>query len=178
MLAQPVKRCSFHFLRWNSTHDLLTSTYETSGAITHVLHNMPSPPVEFTQGDWKLMKKVVTVLKPFKEATLFLSKKDASISSAIPITTLIIRSMEEEDPNEDRGVLTLKRDLKRNMEERFSHLESKFHYTAATLLDSKFKHYFFRDESTLEETKEHIIDRMVNDLQTTTNGPDNQVIIT
>ena len=136
---------------------------------------MNSPPVEFTQNDWKLLKKIVSVLKPFKEATLFLSKKDASISTAIPITTLVITSLEEEDPIDERGVLTLKRDLKKNMEERFGDLESQFHYTASTLLDSKFKHYFFRDASTLERTKEYIIDKMVNDLRNALTAVNNEV---
>ena len=136
---------------------------------------MDAPPVELTTQDWKLMEKVVRVLKPFKEATLILSKKDASISAAIPITTLIMTSLEEEDPKDDRGVLGMKRALLRNMETRFAHLETQFHYTAATLLDSKYKHYFFRDPETYERTKDYIVERIVCDLKSAQTSANQQV---
>ena len=41
--------------------------------------------------------------------------------------------------------------------------------------DSKFKHYFFRNDTTLAITKEHIIERMVNDLRSDTSGDENLV---
>lgn len=144
---------------------MLTSIHDTEDAVAQTLRHMNSAPVEFRDQDWQLMKKVVRVLKPFKEATLMLSEKDASISTAIPVATLIIQSLEEEDRQEDMGVLTMKRDLKKNMKTRFSHLETEFHYTAATLLDSKFKHLFYQDPDTLQITKDHIVDKMVHDLE-------------
>lgn len=134
-------------------------------AVVNTLQHMENPPTEFTHADVKLMEKVVRVLKPFKEATLMLSKKDASISAAIPVTTLIITSLAKENPRDDRGVLGMKRGLRDNMETRFSGLEVQFHYSAATLLDSKFKHYFYRDPSTTERTRTYLVDKIVNDLK-------------
>ena len=154
---------------------MLISVLGTKKAVVDTLLNMEKPPVEFSHQDWVLMEKVVRVLKPFKEATLMLSKEDASISSAIHVTTLIIKSLAIENPTEDRGVLTMKRALKKNMETRFSNLESKFHYTASTLLDSKCKHYFFRDPDTFERTKEYIVQEIVSDLSNAQTEPNPQV---
>ena len=136
---------------------------------------MDAAPVDLTTQDFKLMEKVVRVLQPFKEATLMLSKKDASISAAIPVTTLIITSLGKEDPRDDRGVLGMKRALKKNMETRFSNLEVQFHYTAATLLDSKWKHYFFRDSTTFQRTKDYIVEKIFNDLKSAQNNANQQV---
>ena len=145
---------------------MFESIHRLKPAVVQTLSNMGSDaPVEFQQRDWTLIGNIVRVLKPFKEATLMLSKKDASISAAIPVTTLIITSLAKENPRDDRGVLGMKRGLRDNMETRFSGLEVQFHYSAATLLDSKFKHYFYRDPSTTERTRTYLVDKIVNDLK-------------
>ena len=154
---------------------MLSSILDTKQAVAHVLLNMDNAPVEIRKQDWDLMSKVVKVLKPFKDATLLLSKKDASISVVIPIVTLIIKTLATEDAKDDRGVLTMKRELVKNMERRFCDIESKFYYTAATLLDSKWKQFFFRDPSTFERTKEFIVQEMVADLRNAQPSTNSQV---
>ena len=67
----------------------------------------------------------------------------------IPFVTTIISSLENEDPTQEHGVLKLKRDLKKAMQERFADIETIEEYAVSTLLDSKFKAHFFRKPDTL-----------------------------
>ena len=118
--------------------------------------------VELTNQDWTTIEKISRVLKPLEEATKLLSKFDASISMVIPFVTTILKSLE--DQSEDRGVLTWKRALKKNLEERFSTIESNFHYTAATMLDSRYKHHFYRNPDTAKDTKDYITEKIYQSL--------------
>ena len=118
--------------------------------------------VELTNQDWGIIEKIIGVLKPLEEATKLLSKFEASISMVIPLVTAIIKSLE--DRTEDRGVLTWKRALKKNMEDRFSTIESNVHYTVATMLDSRYKHHFYREPNTVNDTKDYIIDKLYQSL--------------
>ena len=83
------------------------------------LLHIPDPPVDFTAADWKKMNQIINVLQIFKDATVTLSHRDASISMVIPIVTSIISDLEEET-DQDVGVKGMKRDLKKAMETRFA----------------------------------------------------------
>ena len=89
-----------------------------------------------------------------------LSKHDASISMVIPVVTMIINSLEMENP-EDYGVLGEKRALKEGMETRFSGIEETEHYFVSTLLDTRFKGCFYRDDDTLQRAKDVLTERLV-----------------
>ena len=119
--------------------------------------------IDFSRQDWDKIEQVVKVLRPFEEATKMLQFRDASISMVIPIVTTILKSLN--DSREDVGVLTMKRSLKKAMEERFKDIETNHHYTVATLLDCKYKGHFFRNATTLEDTKSFVIDKLVQDLR-------------
>ena len=123
---------------------------------------------EITAAEFKTMKKVVRVLKPFEEATRELSKHDASISMAIPNVTSLIEDMEEET-SDDEGVLTMKRALKDAMEWRFENMEENKRYTISTMLDSRYKHNFYRDPEAFDRTKTLIVNELISDMR----GPDN-----
>ena len=120
-------------------------------------------PVEFSNQDWQIMDKIIEVLRPFKEATEMLSHRDACISMTIPIVTAIMKSLDTSSA--DQGVKTMKKDLKESMDRRFVDIEDKFYYSAATLLDAKFKKNLFRDPFSIERTKNMLLDKMVQSLQ-------------
>ena len=67
--------------------------------------------------------------------------------------------------HDDHGVKTMKRKLMENMGRRFAGIEEDDDYAVATLLDCKFKKYFFRDSGTLERVKEVVIEKIVEDLR-------------
>ena len=50
-------------------------------------------PVKFNNNDWKIMERVVKVLRPFKEATLKLSAEAACISRTIPTITSLLHTL-------------------------------------------------------------------------------------
>ena len=161
-----INQCfSLLFLRWNSTYDLLFSIDRLKPALVQTLSNVPDAPIELTNQDWKLIKKVIRVLKPFKEATEWLSHHDASISMVIPIVTTITVSLEEEDPEDDHGVLGMKRGLKAAMATRFDGIENKEYYAMASLLDTKFKRHFFMEETTFDRTKASLVNQLVQALR-------------
>ena len=106
------------------------------------------------------MEQVIQVLKIFKDATLELSSRDASISMVIPMVTCIISDLEEET-EDDRGILGMKRNLKLSMEARFAAIESMDHYAVATILDGKYKRFFFRDATNFERAKSKLVELLV-----------------
>ena len=145
--------------RWDSTYLLLESNNNLKPALIQTLSNVDAP-VEITQSDWKLTEKVLTVLKLFHDSTKKLSAYDASISMVIPIVTTIMKGLNVSDA--DHGVKTMKRALMANMERRFETVEDQNDYAVATLLDCKYKSYFFRKPGTLERVKGVVIDELVN----------------
>ena len=148
--------------RWNSSYFMINSYVELKPALVQTLANLEDVDTEFNNQEWQLMEKIQRTLQPLEEATRLLSKFEASISMVIPLVTTILKSLE--DTREDRGVLTWRRDLRENIKTRFSSIESNTHYTAATLLDSRYKHYLFRNPITYPQTKEYIVERMARSL--------------
>ena len=130
-------------------------------AVIDTIRHVENVPVEFVNADWALMKKIVGVLKLFHEVTVMLSAHDASISMAIPAVTMIIKDLEPV-PREDHGVIGMKRALKDDMLQRFSDMESQEHYSVATLLDSRYKKYFYRDTDSLDEAKNVLTEKLID----------------
>ena len=140
------------------------SIWKLKPALVQILSDMRDPPTDLTRQDWELLEKVIRVLKPFKEATEWLSKSDASISLGIPMITTIRKSLEVL-AGIDRGVMGMKRNLTDAMDTRFAQMEETIHYSAATILDSKFKHRFFRDPACMRKAKDYIVDEISADLR-------------
>ena len=141
-------------------------------ALVQTLINLEDVGMEFNRNEWDTMEKVIRVLRPFEEATRWLSREDSSISMTIPIVTTIIKSLETEASN-DTGILTMKRNMKTAMEIRFKDIETEEHYTIATLLDTKFKRHFYRKPCTFELAKASLINKLVEALE---NDADSEVI--
>ena len=109
--------------RWNSTYYMLERFLVLKNPLISSMANSDDydVKVDFTNENWKLLAKVVKILKCFEEATKRLSNKSASISLTIPIVTIIMKQMEA--LKNDFGVKTLKRDLHNAMEARFDDIE-------------------------------------------------------
>jgi hypothetical protein len=130
---------------------MLERILQLKPAIAATLLNLPSCGIEFSAQDWNICEKLVRILGVFEEATKMLSGSDTCISSCIPIVTTIIKSLEI--PTGDNEMMEMKRALKKSMEARFSDLETTDHYSVATLLDPRYKHYFFRSNDAFQEAK-------------------------
>ena len=143
--------------RWNSTFYMLERFLALKNPLISSMANSDDydVKVDFTNENWKLLAKVVKILKCFEEATKRLSNKSASISLTIPIVTIIMKQMEA--LKNDFGVKTLKRDLHNAMEVRFGDIEEDDKYTLSTFLDPRFKGLLFRKKETLPRVKEKIV---------------------
>ena len=149
-----------------------TAVVNTLHELARVGHDCAA--YEFTGTEWGIMEKVVRVLEPFEEATRALSEHGASISMAIPYVTLIMNELQKESA-EDVGVLTMKRALHEAMTRRFSHMEQNKWYMVSTLLDSRYKHNFYRDPGVLELAKDTVLDELVDVLRSNNNNSMSQV---
>ena len=144
--------------RWNSTFYMLERILHLKPAIAATLLNLPSSGIEFSREDWNTCQKVVTILGIFEEATKLLSGSESCISSCIPIVTTIIQSLET--PNGDDDMVTMKQAMKTAIEEPFMNMEQTENYSVATLLDPRFKHYFFRSLDACQLAKKSILTQL------------------
>ena len=132
-------------------------------AVVQTLSKLRDIGVEFSQSEYDKLVLIVQVLQPLEETTKLLSKFDASISMVIPLVAGIMKSLEISP--RDHGVITWKRALRDNIEERFADIELNKHYTVATMLDSRYKHYIYRDRDTFEVTKDFLVDKLTESLR-------------
>ena len=152
--------------RWNSTFYMFKRLVDLEQALVLTMRKFYDQiEVEFTAQDWSLMKKIVKVLKPFEQATKILSYSDASISMVIPIIFTIRLGLETRQKDEI-GVITLKKNLLKNLQNRQGFLEDREEYYLATYLDPRFKWYFFTKHDTRQKCKTKILSKLKEKLST------------
>ena len=144
--------------RWNSTFDMAERFLELKPAIISSIATVDANLVQLTKENWTYLQKTKDVLQVFKEATVMLSSKSASISQAIYIVTLIMKNLKV--TLADHGVKQLKRALSTGMEERFEHYETEDIYALATYLDPRYKGFFFRNPENALLAKEKIVEKL------------------
>jgi hypothetical protein len=71
------------------------------------------------------------------QATIQLSHNSCCISEVVPIVSQILEN-QKNISSEDRGVITLKRNLYKSVEQRMGHFEELEQYAVATLVDPRF----------------------------------------
>ena len=64
----------------------------------------------------------------------------------------------------DWGVKTLKSGLLDSVKTRFAEMESEKHYTVSTYLDPRYKMYYYRDTSTIDDVREIITEEILSQL--------------
>ena len=156
--------------RWNSTYDMVERAVVLEEFIKKVLDDedwkkkikYKETPVKFSSHDWKLMKTLGAVLKPFKESTLVLSKADACISQSIPVITSLLFTLRPS--NSDEGVKDLKTRLKTNILTRLEDLESSEIHALGTLLDPRYKNCVFRDDNQAKDAESKLLFKLKSEL--------------
>ena len=161
MILMPKQDC---VTRWNSTYDMIERAIEIEDYIKVILADdhwkskikCEGNQVKLTTQDWKLLKSVARVLKPFKEATEVLSKANASISQYIPVITSLLYTLRP--LASDDGVKQLKSRLKENLLGRLSDVEEYEIYSLATLLDPRYKNCVFRCEESTRSSEGKLLE--------------------
>ena len=114
--------------------------------------------VKFSSNDWRIMERTVQVLKPFKEATVKLSSKQACVSESIPTLASLHHTLKLAPNSTDKGLRDLKTRLDQNLQRRTAHIETSDIYTVATLLDWRFKNCFFISDDYKKEAEVRLVE--------------------
>ena len=138
-----------------STYLMLARALEVKTSLALALLNTPKVEIEISQKEFDLCEKVANILQMFCEATKLLSKEDCSISNSILIVTTIVTQLSSKSAA-DWGVKTLKSGLLDSFKTRFPEMESEKHCTVNTYLDPRYKMYYYRDTSTIDDVREII----------------------
>lgn len=137
--------------RWNSTHVMLDRLCEQRKAVN--LYCIEHGNIDtLSASEWELAERIVTVLKPFYDATLEISSDKTCISVMIPMTTMLLSKLEIRP--EDRGLQQLKAALRDAMNRRFDFVKKTSVTVAATLLDPRFKDAYFNSQEKADAVAE------------------------
>ncbi|KAM9307734.1 uncharacterized protein PAF06_011864 [Gastrophryne carolinensis] len=83
--------------RWNSTLHMLDRLYEQRKAITDFLMiqaDRGTPLCNFNVNQWQLIRDTCRLLRPFEEATLFVSRQDYGMNDVIPLLHVLQHMLE------------------------------------------------------------------------------------
>ena len=105
-------------------------------------YNIP----QLTANQLSICDKVIKVMTPIEEVTKSISADAAAISVVIPFVRITAKSLDINDG--DRGVRTMKSEMKLSLTRRFSDIEENDLLIVATLIDPRFKNRFFTSENT------------------------------
>jgi len=101
--------------RWNSTFYMLSRLHEQRQAVTAYAAEKDIP--SLTAMQWNMVENVIRVLQPFEEITKIASSDCETIGYVIPAIVTLQSYLSKRQ--KDTGVVMLKEDLKKAMEERF-----------------------------------------------------------
>lgn len=137
--------------RWNSTYYMLQRLLEQKNALS--LYATKFGEINnLTATQWTVLEKLLNLLKPFEEITKQIASSRSLISEVIPIVTTLKLYLSKS--GDFFGVGTMKDTLLQNLEKRFASIQDKEHYSIATVLDPRFKLFFFnKDEAKDVEVK-------------------------
>lgn len=141
--------------RWNSTYYMLERLLEQKNALS--LYATKFGEINnLTANQWAILEKLLNLLKPFEEITKQISSSRSLISEVIPILTALKLYLSKS--GDFFGVGTIKDTLLQNLEKHFASIQDKEHYSIATVLDPRFKVFFFnKDEEKDTEIKSKLI---------------------
>lgn len=145
--------------RWNSTYYMLERFIQESDLVTTTLCLLGRNDLCLNSDELGLIKKAVSILEYFDEATKELSSENfTSLSKVIPI----IRGLQDSLQCTDMDVHTLKdfslcEELRKQMNRRFSAVEGVFIMGAATILDPRFKKLPFSNASNSKAVEERLL---------------------
>ena len=126
--------------RWNSTFLMLQRISEQRKALS--LYSVEHGGiVMLNKTELELVDRIASILKPFYDATLEISRDDACISVVIPIVSLLLSKLQA--TADDVGLLQMKAALRDAMNRRFATVKTEPNLMAATLLDPRFKEMYF-----------------------------------
>lgn len=158
--------------RWNSKFSMVDSLLEEK---TAVLLTQSEPELkiatrfQLTPADFELITKVIQVLKPFMCMTKLMEGENATASLVIPVVKKLRHDLVSMDA---RGIGTMRDETVQQLDKYFSDgtykefvdIESSPIYTAATILDPRFKLAAFRSKVKARIAKGNLITEICTEL--------------
>ena len=109
---------------------------------------------QLTANQLEIACNMVLILAPVEKITQAISKQTATLSVVIPMIRVLLRSWEKED--DDRGVQTMKNEMVKSLKGRFAGIEDNYLFSAATIVDPRFKDRFFLSNISKSIAKEAV----------------------
>ncbi|XP_050510130.1 E3 SUMO-protein ligase ZBED1-like isoform X2 [Diabrotica virgifera virgifera] len=142
--------------RWNSTYDMLRKFLEIEDALKSTLALIDEQLPILTHSDWKVIKDLCRVLKPFEDATKYISGElYCSGSVVIPISVglrSVFQNLTKKD-NLEHPVKEVTQLMFNSISERLANVEDSEILLSSTFLDPRFKVFAFSNDSVAEYAK-------------------------
>lgn len=130
--------------RWNSCLDMLERFNALSAIVAKILATRRNTPDMITSLELSVIRDLILLLTPFKEATEEISGDQyVTASLAIPIANLLQKGLEEAKPNTELGA-AMQKSLLSLVNTKLEPLEKNLHLAKATILDPRFKRIHFK----------------------------------
>jgi Protein of unknown function (DUF 659) len=144
----PLKLINDVVTRWNSTQHMCQRVYELQEPLNAAIAVLLNPVEPLTQDDWKALKEITLVLKPFDAVTVEISAETTvTISKVIMLTRGLSIACLKIKPSMTHDLSKeLMNKLQEGMQARFGAFESNMLLARATFLDPRFKKNGFATE--------------------------------
>ncbi|XP_031152453.2 zinc finger BED domain-containing protein 1-like [Sander lucioperca] len=146
--------------RWNSAHDMLERFLEQQPAICAALLSSEVRKTEkdlctLTESDVTTVEEVVSMLKPMKEATQYMSKENTpTLSVVAPLQDTLINGLKPIE-GESAVIKEMKAAMAGDLQKRCIDLKATLH--ACSVMDPRFKSFPFLTENERQEVYDGLI---------------------
>ncbi|XP_037921304.1 E3 SUMO-protein ligase ZBED1-like [Hermetia illucens] len=171
-VSQPKRLIQDVSTRWNSTFYMLRRFIELKEAIRATIALVDRNLPVLTGEEWKTCKEVCNILSPFEEMTNSMSgEKYMTGSAAIVVTPCLKGVCERFARNSTFSAATEKvvSSSRRGLTDRFGNIEKIIPLAICTLLDPRYKHHVFQDDSALSAAKTFLENLTIEMIEKNTN---------
>lgn len=150
--------------RWNSQYYMLSRVFEQKTALISYCSDHPKPSCLETN-QWKILDKLIKILKHFVDCTNLLSDREATASSIIPNMKVIDHFFDTGDEiGMFAGLGSTLTAWKASVKSRFSTYFKNKNLILATYLDPRFKTTFLEDDYENQKVEEILLQWMYEDI--------------
>lgn len=149
--------------RWNSTYYMFERFLKLEEPVTVTLGLLHNPVQSVTEEEWKILKEICQVLKPFEQVTVEMSSEKCVTASKIIVIIRGLLSILKKYQGEMSCDITKKliQKLLTSCSMRFDNCEFNTVLTKPSILDPRFKLKAFSHEQARKKAKDRIQDETV-----------------
>ncbi|XP_073962367.1 zinc finger BED domain-containing protein 4-like [Choristoneura fumiferana] len=148
--------------RWNSTYYMISRLFEQKRAISLYLAKTSVNFENLSNEEWKILGKIIELLKPFEEITKIISSSCSSVSEVIPHLKTLQKYLQIYN-DENKEIMEMKVLLENDLKSRFD-VEYNKVFTLATLLDPRYKQQFFETEDLITIRSQFLLESLKNSM--------------